>query len=113
MGTEWAVEWGSPLPPARLGASYPRSHEAAHARWVGDGGEDQGGQGGVQRLAVGRGGHASSRAGLALGPHPLAPPAWGLTLRWEQEEEGLKRGRGPGPLRGWRGVGTSPQVWVE
>lgn len=93
-------ECGSSLPRPQLSTPYPRSHEAARARGVGDGGENQGGQGGTQRLAVGRRGQRE-RFGEETGL------CKGLVARGEQgfsEGEGASEGVRPQEGRvKWRG----------
>lgn len=71
---------GFSIATAKLGAPYPGSHEAAHTGWIGDGGQDQGGQSGVQGLAVGN--ESSSFP-------PLLPHILGVhTKERTTEEEG-------------------------
>ena len=73
VGDGWRGGGSQPCTP------YPRSDEAAHARGVGDGSKNQGGQGGIQRLAVGWGwrGRVSSSAGPPL----PSPPRKGKRTR--------------------------------
>lgn len=94
--TKWGVKWGSPLPLTQLRSSYPGGHEAAHAWRVGDGGENQGNQGGVQRLAVGQGGDGK----LQGWPCPWPPPHGPATL-------------GDDPEAGAGGGGTEAGMWAR
>lgn len=83
MVPKWTRTGHSPFRPPQLSTPYPRSYEAAHARGVGDGGEDQGCQSGIQRLAVEGGWGSQLQDEASTSPTPgrgkqeWVPPPWG------------------------------------